>query len=147
MTEAPSRVPPEATRDAIEAQRSASLALTRIYAMGLFVVNLAFVVLLATLGVQDEPTFDALLVTGFGAAILIGLSARGGRGAGAIQTLGYVLLCVANGILTRWLSPWVIVPMTMFINTMSLTFFFGSRIVHMYKNFGRLLFATSNSTT
>jgi hypothetical protein len=123
VTGVPTTEPIEATESAAAAQKTGGIALTRWYARMLGGVCALFAAVLFASGVRDVPLVLAMLATGFGAAAVIGLGALARGGSGRWITAGFALLCVANMLFTRWIGPFIAVPLTMFINTVAMTFY------------------------
>ena len=126
VTKPPSTEPSEAIENANAAQRTGGLALTRWYATMLGAVLTFFSIVLLASGVRDWPLLLGMLASGFGAAALIAYGALVRGGSGRWITAGFVLLCTANALLTRWLGPFIAVPLSMLVNTVAMTFY-GTR--------------------
>jgi hypothetical protein len=126
VTEPPSTEPTEATENAAAAQRIGGIALTRWYATMLGGVCTLFALLLFASGVIDLPLVLAMLAAGYGAVAVIAYGALV-RGSPAWVTAGFALLCVANGLFTRWTSPFVVVPLNMMVNAVAMTFYATGR--------------------
>jgi len=112
----PADTPPEAYETAERNEREGARALLRLHGGTLLVVCSAVAGVLFVSETIDTPLLLAALISGVISVIGFLWGARDVVHRQTATTVAFAFLCLANGILARWIGPWNVIPIFMVVN-------------------------------
>ena len=118
LTGMPDELPPEALASAEQSTAAGQASLTSSFGWTLLVMVAAVSLALLVADMPDPLLFALSLASALGASLgFLASSHARGRRADVLMTFAFAGLCVANGMLTIWVTPWILVPMLMVVNS------------------------------